>query len=71
MNQGNKESHGQCNISNIYTNLCIYVCVSERERDRGKCIDTDRQKGLTTVLRRNERKMFVINPSVKVQVAPH
>lgn len=71
MNQGNKESHGQCNISNIYTILCIYVCVSERERDRGKHIETDRWKGLTAVLRRNERKMFVINPSVKVQAAPH
>ena len=34
MNQGNKESHGQCNISNIYTILYIYVCVSERERQR-------------------------------------
>ena len=51
--------------------MYLCVCVRERERDRGKPIETDRQKGLTMVLRRNERKMFVISPSVKVQVAPH
>ena len=57
----------------IYTQIYVFMCVCqrERERDRGKPIETDRQKGLTMVLRRNERKMFVINPSVKVQVAPH
>ena len=47
------------------------MCVHQRERDRGKRIETDRQKGLTAVLRRNKRKMFVINASVKVQAAPH
>ena len=45
----------------IYTQIYVFMCVCqrERERDRGKCIDTDRQKGLTTVLRRNKRKMFL------------
>ena len=47
------------------------MCVCQRERDRGKHIETERRKGLTAVLRRNERKMFVINPSAKVQAAPH
>lgn len=55
----------------IYTQIYVFMCVHQRERDRGKRIETDRQKGLTAVLRRNKRKMFVINASVKVQAAPH
>lgn len=44
MNQGNKERHGQCNISNIYAILCIYVCVSERETDRQKHRDRQTER---------------------------
>ena len=47
--------------------IYVCVCVRERGRVRGKHIETDRQKGLIVLLRRNKRKMFVINPSVKVQ----
>lgn len=47
------------------------MCVCQRERQTDRNIEIDRQKGLTAVLRRNKRKMFVINPSVKVRATLH